>query len=371
MKQPRDRFMDEGFIVDGKKILPSSSCETIQVHVHDLPLWISNGALENTLQQYGTVVGPVRYGKVFRARGGHVLSGVRFVTFKLRSRATHIPSLVNTAAGTRFRVMYSGQPRTCWRCNSPGHLLSECKVSKSKRTSTALGEHASWADTCTRNSAEDVADQSHQYEASSSAICAGAHMDVVPTGADAKTPLTPFASNRDGVDSQKKHMTVTPGNPDEPSSVSSLQVELSGSDDSSGEDDSDDARSDDESATDGNGATLSDHENSEDDPGTDGYATAGVAVSDNENDAVNLPDSNRAATDTLPSNSQRAESLVSDLGQSIVASSSGESPDDASGTLFTLVGSKRRKRRKRSAKSSPAKPGENGSPPAKAGKPSK
>ena len=59
----------EAITINGRHILPQSlagSKQTLQLHtgIHDVPVWVSDHAIEAALSLYGSVQGPERHGKV-------------------------------------------------------------------------------------------------------------------------------------------------------------------------------------------------------------------------------------------------------------------------------------------------------------------
>ena len=118
-----------GFFLQGKHILPSpvdESLNTIQLHVHDVPIWVANAAVESALSGYGKVVGAIRHGKVRVRENVYVASGVRFATFKPIPGCT-IPSYIKFRDGKgSFRVYHEGQEPTCRICSARGHMSRDC-----------------------------------------------------------------------------------------------------------------------------------------------------------------------------------------------------------------------------------------------------
>lgn len=95
-----------------------------EVRVFNLPFEMPAEKIAAALEPFGKVI------KVTNATygGEHLFpmvdSGVRVVRMELRE---HVPSFVYVGASrARATVVYDGQPRTCARCNKPGHLRFEC-----------------------------------------------------------------------------------------------------------------------------------------------------------------------------------------------------------------------------------------------------
>ena len=108
--------------------------KSLQLHVHDLPIWISDGVLESILSPYGSIVGAVRHGKFQTARDVYVATGTRFVTFKPKQTYTTIPSYLHTPdSNLTFRVYHEGQRPTCRLCSSLDHLAKDCPYAPSTK----------------------------------------------------------------------------------------------------------------------------------------------------------------------------------------------------------------------------------------------
>ena len=123
-----DHVVNNGFSLGGHVLRPCPvSVKTIELHVHDLPIWVTDGALETALTKYGSIVGPVRHGKFQIDNGEYIATGVRFLTFRPNNSSTTVPSYLRaTDSNVLFRVYYTGQPQTCRVCNSTGHLAKNC-----------------------------------------------------------------------------------------------------------------------------------------------------------------------------------------------------------------------------------------------------
>ena len=141
-----DHVVNNGFSLGGHVLRPCPvSVKTIELHVHDLPIWVTDGALETALTKYGSIVGPVRHEKFQIDNGEYIATGVRFLTFRPNNSSTTIPSYLRaTDSNVLFRVYYSGQPQTCRVCNSTGHLAKKLPreretASKSNPTHTQMG----------------------------------------------------------------------------------------------------------------------------------------------------------------------------------------------------------------------------------------
>ena len=138
--------VSNGFRVGEHHISPEffGSNNTIQLHIHDAPVWISDYAIEAALAAYGTVQGRVRHGKIRIREGVYVASGVRFVTFKRKSSVS-IPSFVTSPDGNHvFRVHHSGQQPTCRICGSLDHFAKACpQANRSSSAPSDTGQHVS------------------------------------------------------------------------------------------------------------------------------------------------------------------------------------------------------------------------------------
>ena len=95
--------------------------ELTTVFVHDAPFELPDNALKYRLQPYGQVL---RINRGHYSECVHVETGIRYVKMRIDNE---IPSFIRF--GRRLvRISYNGQPRTCRRCNQPGHQARECKV---------------------------------------------------------------------------------------------------------------------------------------------------------------------------------------------------------------------------------------------------
>ena len=140
------RIISTGFRIGEETIFPeffsaNSNDNSLQLHIHDVPVWVADCAISGALAQYGTVQGNIRHGK-FQVRDGvFVASGVRFATFKPKQGVTSIPSSVRSSDGRHsFRVFHNGQQPTCYRCGSPYHIAAKCpdKPEKSRTTAPSI-----------------------------------------------------------------------------------------------------------------------------------------------------------------------------------------------------------------------------------------
>ena len=80
-----------GLRMDGSHIFPiavDESLHSVKLHIHDVPIWGSNAAVESALSEYGTVLGAIRHGRVKVRENVFVASGVRFAAFKFLPRRT-------------------------------------------------------------------------------------------------------------------------------------------------------------------------------------------------------------------------------------------------------------------------------------------
>ncbi|KAK3909280.1 Transposon TX1 uncharacterized 149 kDa protein [Frankliniella fusca] len=110
---------------DGSKRKVTLSCAGMglrYVRVRNLPLEAGEEELKKILSEYGRVLECVReqYGPKSVFPG--VLTGVRVARMQLRR---HVPNYLRVA-NCEVYVEYVGQPRTCQRCGSTGHLRAAC-----------------------------------------------------------------------------------------------------------------------------------------------------------------------------------------------------------------------------------------------------
>ena len=131
-----EKLVINGFLLHKERVFPSPfEKKTIQIHIHDLPIWIPNCVVENSLTQYGTLVGNVRHGTL---KGTNIVNGVRFATFAPKPRASVPPCVLTPDGQVMFRVFYDGQPETCRHCSSTGHVARDCpQPRRPNRSSTS------------------------------------------------------------------------------------------------------------------------------------------------------------------------------------------------------------------------------------------
>ena len=103
----------------------------MQLHLHDIPVWVPDCVVEAALSLYGTVIGPIRHGRVKIRAGVYVASGVRFASFKQAAPMKAIPSYITTRDGkSTFRAYHTGQKATCRLCGSTDHIAKACGRAK-------------------------------------------------------------------------------------------------------------------------------------------------------------------------------------------------------------------------------------------------
>ena len=127
-----EEIVDKGLFFGGKVIDVCHVLQpTLQLHISDLPIWISDSAAQSALKPYGEVLGTIRHGKT-TTKLGVIGNGVRFATFRLQKGAKAIPSYLLTPGhgGHSFSIRYTGQPRTCRLCSSVDHLAAACPERK-------------------------------------------------------------------------------------------------------------------------------------------------------------------------------------------------------------------------------------------------
>lgn len=134
-----ESIVSNGFHVGDGHVLPSFvNRPSIQLHVHDCPIWVSDAVVVSVLSSYGKVVGPVRHGKIKLENGSLVATGVRFATFELKAGLTSVPSYLRTTDGRyTIRVFHANQTPTCRICSSTTHMAKDCPDLARKKTSGA------------------------------------------------------------------------------------------------------------------------------------------------------------------------------------------------------------------------------------------
>jgi hypothetical protein len=112
-----------------------------RIRVANLPLEVTEEALQRMLAPYGKVLGirnevwPASY--VYR-----VFNGVRQVEIVLNK---HVPSHLYVD-GLRALISYDGQPTTCYGCGQVGHLFSACPSRRVNRPVTTGATRHTYAD---------------------------------------------------------------------------------------------------------------------------------------------------------------------------------------------------------------------------------
>ena len=128
-----DTITGHGFILNGSLVLPQplAGPKSLQLHLHDIPVWVPDCVVEAALSLYGTVIGPIRHGRVKIRAGVYVASGVRFASFKQAAPMKAIPSYITTRDGkSTFRAYHTGQKATCRLCGSTDHIAKACGRAK-------------------------------------------------------------------------------------------------------------------------------------------------------------------------------------------------------------------------------------------------
>ena len=128
-----DAITEHGFILNGSLVLPQplAGAKSSQLHLHDIPVWVPDCVVEAALSLYGTVIGPIRHGRVKIRAGVYVASGVRFASFKQAAPMKAIPSYITTRDGkSTFRAYHTGQKATCRLCGSTDHIAKACGRAK-------------------------------------------------------------------------------------------------------------------------------------------------------------------------------------------------------------------------------------------------
>ena len=112
-----------------------------RVRVACLPPKVEDGTLKMTLSKYGEIrdIQPEMWPNIYRY---HVPNGVHVIRMSL---VKHIPSHV-MVAGHGGLISYEGQPTTCYSCNEPGHIKTECPHRRRERPVTRPTTMLSWAE---------------------------------------------------------------------------------------------------------------------------------------------------------------------------------------------------------------------------------
>ena len=121
--------MAEGFLLHDRHVFPTS-CDglpTIQIHVHDVPVWVSDAAVTSALSPYGKLIGPLRHGRKQLPSGANIATGVRFATFELQPGKAVPRDLPCPDNAYTFRIYREGEPPTCTHCKSFNHHSDDCR----------------------------------------------------------------------------------------------------------------------------------------------------------------------------------------------------------------------------------------------------
>ena len=139
----RDAFVSSGYKVSGKEVpvILDDGGEVTSIHVFGCPLELSDGAISAAIAKYGKIIGAINRGKIDH-RGFEIETGTRYVNVVLK---TAIPS--NIQVGNRkLRVWHKGQVRTCWRCQSAGHMAKDCPNASDQKLKQSKSEVGSRSD---------------------------------------------------------------------------------------------------------------------------------------------------------------------------------------------------------------------------------
>ena len=140
-----EQILSKGFLVEGRHVLPQqggSLARATQLHVHDVPIWISDSNVISVLTPYGKVLGDIRHGRKRLQSGAYMSTGVRFASFEQKPGT--IPRTLRTSDGTHvFRVIREGDAPLCSNCQSYFHTTEECRKSKSDDSAKPLLEPVS------------------------------------------------------------------------------------------------------------------------------------------------------------------------------------------------------------------------------------
>ena len=198
-----------GFDCKGERVSPCFvSAPTTQLHIHDAPIWISDGVLKAALSPYGKLIGEIRHGKIKLSNGTQTATGVRFATFELKPGSS-IPSYLRTTEGSHeLRIIYDGQVGTCRLCGQLGHIARTCQNRRSAHTYTHAGREGSSTGSTERNMNSGAEAESHRTDSAPKASPSLTHASVVSqTASDGanttpKADLLPSSHRNDPVNNQ-------------------------------------------------------------------------------------------------------------------------------------------------------------------------
>ena len=104
-----DAITGHGFMLNGSLVHPQplAGANSLQLHQHDIPVWVPDCAVEAALSLHSTVMGKIQHGRVKIRKGVYVASGLdlRFASFKQSVPIKAIPPCITTRDGkSTFRA---------------------------------------------------------------------------------------------------------------------------------------------------------------------------------------------------------------------------------------------------------------------------
>ena len=127
--ESRIQAMAKGFLLHDRHVFPTpcDGLPTIQIHVHDVPVWVSDAVVISAVSPYGKLVGPLCHGQKKLQSGSIIATGVRFATFELQTGKTLPRNLPSPDNAYTFRIYREREPPTCTHCKSFTHHTDDCR----------------------------------------------------------------------------------------------------------------------------------------------------------------------------------------------------------------------------------------------------
>lgn len=112
-----------------------------RIRIANLPPEIAKTVIKDTIGQYGHVI-DIQDEKWTGAYRYKVNNGIINATVDLKK---HIPSHL-TIKGHRALIDYEGQVKTCYVCNEPGHVVTQCPTREKQQGIKAVQNRLTWAE---------------------------------------------------------------------------------------------------------------------------------------------------------------------------------------------------------------------------------